>query len=142
MYCSVQDVRNRNKIILAENVISDSDIESKINNIESMVNGMLANRYPVPLTTVPDVIREITADMTASKLISQKVGNEGTDEEPVQAENLWKEAMVLLKLINRGDMQLTLPTQEVKNNTTIISTTYGETPVFLDWDPTDYASYI
>mgnify|MGYP001290764757 CR=1 FL=1 len=141
-YCSVQDVRNRNNDLLKPGSVDDDRITGFISYSEGIVNGMLAERYPVPLSTVPELIRGITADMAASKALAESVGNAGTNEAPTQADNLWKQAMDLLKMLADGTMLLAAPIQaETTVKVPAVSSTYGRKLKFEGWDPSNPMTY-
>lgn len=118
-------------------------ISEVIAKAQGIVDGMLRKRYPVPLSTVPDEVTGITADLAASYLLADIVGNAGKDEDPTQADNLHKKAMDLLKMINEGDflLDITPPVPEVSILRQARCNTYGETTRFNDWDPADPTTY-
>ena len=142
-YCSVQDVRNRNKDLLKPGSVDDDRITGFISYSEGIVNGMLAERYPVPLSTVPELIRGITADLAASKSLAESVGNSGRNDEPTQADALWKQAMDLLKMLADGTMLLAAPAAEAETTVKLpaVSSTYGRRPKFEGWDPSRPETY-
>lgn len=142
-YCSVQDVRNRNNDLLKPGSVDDARITGFIAYSEGIVNGMLAERYPVPLLTVPELIRGITADLAASKALAESAGNAGTNEPPTQSDNLWKQAMDLLKMLADGTMLLAGPVQEAETTVKMpaVSSSYGRRPKFEGWDPSNPMTY-
>ncbi|GEM_PF-2264799 len=145
-YCTLDNVKARNHALL-DDLEGDEDgggpITDKIKDAQGIVDGMLRKLYPVPLTTVPDEIVGITADLAASRLIADNAGNSGLNEEPVQAQDLKKGAMDLLKLINEGKMLLDIapPVVETSVMKQARCTTYHSHPKFNNWDPSDPRTY-
>ena len=135
IYCSVQDVRDRNVTLLSET--SEELINKYIAFAENLVDGMLSVKYPLPLPSVPATIRNITADLAASKCLFKEVVNTGENEEPVQSEKLWDQAMGLLEDI-AADTILLFPK---KKKTPAYCSSYNKTPKFRDWNPTDLRTY-
>lgn len=136
VYCTIKDVRNRNTRLLTEANVSDIKIEDYIDYAQGIVDGKLAGRYPVPLS-VPSLIRGITADIAAAECLSQEVGNRGENGEPTQAYDLRKNAMRLLDDVADGTISLF----SKKQKTPAYSSTYGQEPRFLNWDPTNLRTY-
>lgn len=118
-------------------------ITDAIKDAQDIVDGMLRKLYPVPLTTVPDTVVKITADLAASTCIADVAGNTGMDEEPIQAQDLYKKAMDLLKSINAGGLQLDIapPVVETSVMKQARCTTYHSHPKFNNWDPSDPRTY-
>ncbi len=137
VYCTIKDVRDRNSILLSESSISDELINGYIAFAEGLVDGKLTERYPVPLASVPAVIKNIVADLAASKCLFKEVANTGENDEPVQSEKLWNQAMRLLDDVADGTISL-FPK---KQKTPAYSSTYGQEPRFLNWDPTNPRTY-
>jgi len=136
MYCSIDDVRGRNSLLLASsNNASDARIEEAVNYADSIIDGSLSDRYTVPLVSVPAIVRGISADLAASELLSQIIGTRGDNDEPTQAQDLRKKAMDLLDRIASGKIDLQINSASVVQNATIQSTTYGKRRKFDNWDP-------
>jgi len=143
-YCTSDDVTGRNHALLDS--ASAGDVTKAISKAQGIVDGMLRSRYYVPLTTVPDEILGITADLAASFLLSSEVGNNATNEDPVQADGLYKKAMDLLKLINEGSMVLDVETPEGTDETSVLKqarcNTYRDHHGKFDyWNPSDPRTY-
>ncbi len=147
MYCTLDNVKARNHALL-DDLEDDEDgggpITDTITKAQGLVDGMLRKLYPVPLTTVPDEVVGITADLAASFAIADNAGNSGLDEEPLQAQDLYKKAMDLLKLINAGDMLLDIapPAVETSVMKQARCNTYSDHHGKFDyWDPADPRTY-
>ena len=103
MYCTVDAVKGKNRHLLRD--LTDEEIQTAIMERQGVVDGMMRNKYPVPLLDPIDpVISDITAMLTAAMLISDTVGSSGADKPPKQAKDLNDEAMGLLRLINAGSL--------------------------------------
>jgi hypothetical protein len=140
-YCTASDVKGRNHALLDD--ADSGDIASAIAKAQGIVDGMLRKGYPVPLSVVPEEIAGITADLAASSLLADIAGNNGQNEEPIQAQDLRKNAMDLLKMINDGDFLLDVPApaEETSVLRQARCNTYGVTTRFGSWDPSDPSTY-
>jgi phage gp36-like protein len=141
MYCTVQDVRDRNSLLLTEPAIPALRVDACIEYAGSIVDGMLCGRYPVPFSPVPAIIRGITADLAAADALSLVVGNRGDNQEPAQSQELRKKAMELLEKIARGGLDLPEALRPASGGRTALSTTYGQAAKFQGWDPCDPGTY-
>jgi len=132
MYCTSIDVESRNHALLDS--ADPTEMTNSIVKAQGIVDGMLRKLYPVPLSIVPDIILGISADLAASFLLSDLVGNAGRNEEPTQADSLYKKAMDLLKMINEGDLVLDVVSQVGVEETSVLKqarcTTYASTSKF------------
>ena len=137
MYCSIQDVRNRNSVILTSASVSDTIVEEYIDYAGSIVDGMLSGRHSVPFTSVPTIIKGLTADLAAAYCLEQIIGNRGENNEPTQAYDLRKNAVAMLQKIADGEIVLV----SRQNKIPVRSSTYGQTPKFSSWNPSDLSSY-
>lgn len=140
MYCTIAQVKAKNASLLHEE--EDSRVLEKIEEAQGLVDGMLRPRYPVPLIFIPSEVRRITANIAASWLLSEVAGNSGNNNEPVQAQELYKQAMDQLKLIASGTMVLDIPEPSPPvmpsgANRQARSTTYCQKPYFYCWNPSD-----
>jgi phage gp36-like protein len=142
----VPNVKARNHALLddlEEDDAGSGEITDAIKGAQDIVDGMLRKLYPVPLSTAPDTVVKITADLAAATCIADVVGNTGADEDPIQAQDLRKNAMDLLKMINAGDLQLDIapPVVETSVMKQARCTTYYSHPKFNHWDPSDPRTY-
>lgn len=80
----------------------DTDIlEAVQSGADGIIDGYLASRYEVPLSTVPVMIRELSKDITAYKLYQRR-----TLEIPETISALYKNAIKLLQDISTGVVSL------------------------------------
>jgi len=138
-YCTVAQVRTRNSNLL-KNTDSDT-IEDAIEYADGIIDGMIGERYPVPLSSTPGLIKGISMDLSASVVLADSVGNRGANDEPTQAEILRKRAMDLLERIKSGELSLNISSSVSKPNVMVMSSTYSKTPKFRDWNPSDVSTY-
>jgi len=137
MYCTVEDVRARNPVLLRIDNFPDARIAGFIEYAGGIVDGILSTRYSVPIAPVCALVREITADLAAAKCLILGVGNSGIDRDPVQAGQLEIKALDLLKLIAAGTIAL----NDYIGETPGLSDTYGVESVFCKWNPNDADTY-
>ena len=86
-------------------VVIDSDLDFHLQLAEGIVNGHLAQRYSVPVSPVPDLLKFISTELTAIAILDRFF----TSQQP--KENVWrdtrrKEAMSLLQGIAAGSLSL------------------------------------
>lgn len=108
----------------------------------SIIDGSLADRYPIPLYPTPAIIKEITADLAASECLSQITGNRGENDEPTQAQDLRRKAIEILDRIASGKINLQIESTPVRQNVMIQSTTYNDRRKFDDWNPSDPSTMV
>ncbi len=137
MYCSIEDVRERNEQLLDETYVDDNDIVVSIETAEELVNGYLFNNYRVPFVSVPVLIKNITADIAASDCLLKIVGNRGDNKEPIQARLMKKQAKETLEQIKKNEIVLA----GLVKKSNIKSTRSNTVPYFSYWDPYDPDSY-
>lgn len=138
MYCTIAQAKARNSRILA--TLSDTTVTEAIQGADSTIDGMIGGRYSVPLSSAPAMIREVSADLAASSLLLQAVGNSGVADASGQSEALYKRAMSDLNDIRTGKTTLTL--SDSARQMPCYSSSYGETRHFPDgWDITDPSTY-
>lgn len=144
MYCNIDDVRGRNRLILTSSVVSDSEVLEKIEEGQSVIDSALSGKVTLPLQgQIPKILRKINADLSASDLILSKVANDGTEQEAIQAQILNKNAMALIDKITNGTLKV-IPDTSLPNTQglpTIKSSTYGKRRRFENWRPHDPESY-
>ena len=153
-YCTIADVTGKNTALLSD--CTNAYINALIASAQVLVDGMLRNRYPVPLASPDALIADITSMLAASVAISEVVGNKGSDEDPIQSTNLYKQAMDQLKLIQEGKLVLDIPdpsttTEDDNVGREARCTTYKTEPKFTklcrhtgqytDWNPYDPSTY-
>jgi len=116
VYCTVNDVRDILPEYVLEALTDDSTSggertidESKINDAiewaSRIVDAKIGRRYKTPLATVPEVIKEITVDLTIYRLYAR------LELDPLPEEK-YKHAMELLQAIADGAVLLDVPQRE------------------------------
>lgn len=136
-YSTIAQVRQRNTLLLTS--VADAIITEAIEEADSYVDGMLGSRYSVPFSSVPALIRGISADLAAGTLLIQHTGNTGTNDEPTQGKVFIDRAEDRLKALAGGDMSL--PGASVSAQVCVRSSTYNDTRKFASWDPDDPTTY-
>jgi len=77
----------------------------RFNDAEAEINGVIAARYSLPFTTVPPLVRSLTAKLAAGYAIRDGFAVEGLRRN--QYLDDFKEAKDTLKMLVTGDMKLT-----------------------------------
>jgi len=88
--------------------IDPAKIDEAIADADSEIDGYCADRYSVPFSPVPDLVRRISAELAIHILASRR----GKMTEVVQ--NKRTAAVGLLKSISKGDVTLGTATQAVE----------------------------
>jgi phage gp36-like protein len=148
-YSTAETVQSRNHSLLDS--AESGEITDAIKKADGLIDGMLRKGYPVPLSIVPDSIAGISADLAASFLISDIVGNTGSDDEPTQAKDLYNKSLDLLKLINKGDFVLEIAqavgveetSVQKQARCTTYNSVYHAMPKFpKSWNPSDPTTFV
>lgn len=98
-YCADTDVKKRAELL---DDLDPTDLNNGIAWADAMIDARLGGRYAVPFTSIPVIIKEISADLAAYYCIFEEhtAGGEGT---PVEAAlELKNRAMDLLKQLQDG----------------------------------------
>lgn len=106
MYCSQQDLTMRfgeSEIIeLTDDegtgVVNGSKIAQAIDDASALIDGYLAGRYQLPLSTVPTVLNRLAADIARYFLYDN-----GANE---QVQKRYDDAEKFLKAVSKGDISL------------------------------------
>lgn len=122
MYATVDEVRAMIKEDAIDSLIDDRHIEDEnerdvllrditlgaIQDADAEINGYLARRYPVPLTTIPQMINKLSKDIALYNLFSRR----GIDEQSEEKNYLtrYKAAIDFLKLVAEGKAEIGLDT--------------------------------
>lgn len=127
-YCDVQDVRDMIKEDALNTIIGDEYIESSeerekafvpiiqnaICDAEGEIDGYLAKRYPVPLTTVPKSIIKVAKDIAVYNLYS-RIGIDESEREK-NFLNRYNSSINFLKMISEGKADLDLGLDNVNQS--------------------------
>ena len=142
-YCTVGDVRKRNRLILTGTAATDGEILRYIASADSLIDGYAGGRFTVPLVPVPDLVIGISADLAAAWAIRDIVGRSGMDAAPEQSINLEESAMARLRDIASGKLVLPMPADAVTRFTPGFSNNLGNAPRYnyRTWDPTSARSF-
>lgn len=107
-YSTRSDVESRLSALPTEGMEAELDkrISDGIEYADSVVDGKLAARYKVPFTTVPKLIKNISADLAAAFAVTGNFSAGGEDDEPALAKALREWAMSLLCDIADGELLL------------------------------------
>lgn len=141
MYCTIAQVKARNSLILGG--VSDARITEAIQGADSYIDGKLTGRYVAPLTSAPALIRELSADIAAGRLLMQATGQAGFNGAPEQATALLGNATLTLNEIRSGQMGLVMTGADALAAMPGYSNTY-EVPrqLALNGDPSNPRSFL
>lgn len=128
-YCSVEEVRNMIKsdalnMIIGDEYIEDEDerelkiipiIEEAIGDADGEIDGYLAKRYPVPLSTIPKAINKFSKDIAVYNLFSRAGIDEGEKEKNYL--NRYKAAVRFLENVAKGVVDIGVIDNTKKANT-------------------------
>lgn len=137
-YCEVLDVRNMMKddvlnTIIGDNYIENTEerekvfstiIQNAISDAEGEVDGYLAKRYPVPLTTVPKSITKVAKDIAVYNLYS-RIGIDEADREKNYL-NRYNSSISFLKMVAEGKADLDIGSQSSQSISTGFSVRSNE----------------
>ena len=126
-YATIVDLKNRIPeewiIQLSDDNQTDSIDTEKANDVlrygSDIIDSYLRGRYQLPLTTVPDMIRDLNIYLATYFLFTRSLVT--TIPEPIKAQ--YDEAIKLLKEIQRGKMS----PFEVASNPTWVVSNHGQT---------------
>lgn len=137
-YCEVLDVRSMMKddvlnTIIGDNYIENTEereklfstiIQNAISDAEGEVDGYLAKRYPVPLTTVPKSITKVAKDIAVYNLYS-RIGIDEADREKNYL-NRYNSSISFLKMVAEGKADLDIGSQSSQSISTGFSVKSNE----------------
>ena len=83
-------------------------IHAAIGDADAEIDGYLAKRYPVPLSSVPKVINKFSKDIAVYNLFSRIGIDEGTDQKTYL--NRYNAAIKFLTLVAEGKVSLGVET--------------------------------
>lgn len=98
-YCSIYSIRKIAGLVDNE-FVTDERVESKRKIAESEINSVISLRYSLPLTTIPDYIKEITMLLAGGYLSIEEFGDKGGGIDMVN------QAKSYLKSIQKGENRL------------------------------------
>lgn len=116
MYCTVDDLRahlpERRLIEVSDDVhpnsageVQASVVDAAIQSAGALIDSYVGQRYPLPLSTVPDILRRIAVNLAVCDLYDRVTEMQTTEG----MRDRRKEATRLLELILDGKITLGLP---------------------------------
>lgn len=123
MYCTLADIQSqlRDDVIIR---LSDDDnlgqidttkVDASIASSSSEIDGYVQMRYPLPLSTVPPILKKLSADIAIYNLFSRRGFDESTADKVVV--DRYKGAIRFLEKVATG--AVTLGVQAPKPESTI-----------------------
>jgi len=105
MYTTVEEVKAEASLS-KNNFITDEEVESKINNADSVINAYLSGKYPIPFTTPPYMIKLISTYLAAGYLLKKDYGpmHPGDSKD---GDDKIKMGMDMLRDLQKGKITLT-----------------------------------
>lgn len=113
MYCTIDDLINRITERTLINLTQDKSPATTINeeiandNIsiaDDLINSSLRNKYKLPLATVPNLVKQISADITIYRLYCRR-----PQDVPENYKKNYEIALQILKDLQSGSKKLDLP---------------------------------
>ncbi|MGN0193369.1 MAG: gp436 family protein [Candidatus Gastranaerophilaceae bacterium] len=113
MYCTLEDLKNRitektlinlTQDVLPATAINTETAEDNIKIADDLINSALRNKYTLPLKSVPDLIRQISADITIYRLYCRR-----PQKVPDNYVKNYEVALQILKELQSGSKRLDLP---------------------------------
>lgn len=103
-YSTVSDIRKETPF-KDSSLIGDSDIEEKIEEADSLIDGYVGKVYTLPLSETPKIIRALSKDITALYIFEDQ--NKGFEVQPgVSVTDEWKKIIITLKSIQSRSLEL------------------------------------
>lgn len=114
MYCKLADlvsiIPERELINLTNDKPADTINQETINTCMSfadeLINASLRNKYRLPLSFVPDLVRQLSADITAYRVYSRR-----PKDVPEHIKQNYEFALKILANIQKGTTVLDLPSE-------------------------------
>lgn len=110
MYCTPDDVRTLIPLI-DQATMSDSEINKFISKASAYVDGKLQGVYQVPFDQVPDLIKDVTAELTAY-FVLRTIYFQNTPNVTDATKEFKKSADDALDALASGQIQLDVPMVE------------------------------
>jgi len=103
-FCSIYDIREEAGFI-DNPYISDGRIHLLRTQVESEVKGSIASRYTLPLSEIPEIVKNATIMIAAGRLLYREYGSdtEGLSKDGIEK---IKEGRGILKAIREGELIL------------------------------------
>jgi phage gp36-like protein len=136
MYCTIEDlIKETDKNLLIDlvndenepqeniNLLDENDIRSQrireqILNADEEINAYLRQRYKLPLTNVPSLLKSISKDITIYNLYKRR----HRLDMPESIVNIYKDKVKLLEKIQNGMVRLGIEEDNQEKNNTFFKT--------------------
>lgn len=131
-YTTAIDIRKLYKKLDTSGLV-DNDLDFYVNLAEAEINGIIATKYSVPVSPAPELLRNVSAELSLTKILDRFFTAE------THSRNDWrdtrkKEVMDLLNKIAKGDVLLITSSGDIISQrddiTEIYSDTEDYTPIF------------
>jgi phage gp36-like protein len=104
MYCAKADILDllEEQLLVqltddeSTGLVNDARVAKAIDDACGEIDGYLGSRYPLPLVTVPSIIRKCAVDVAIYNLFSRTVGA------PEERRNRYKDAVAILVKVSSG----------------------------------------
>lgn len=127
MYASVEEIKcmvnTQTMVFLTDddqNEIKEERIIEALKDAESEINGYLQKRYPLPLRTVPAVIKKLCKDIALYNLFSRRGINEDNSVEKTIVDR-YKNSTRYLENISKGIVEIGVSAPKPKTEIAIKS---------------------
>lgn len=121
MYCTIEDLTNRitekalinlTNDILPATVINNEIAEDNITIADDLINSSLRNKYKLPLKVVPNLVKQLSADITIYRLYCRR-----PQDVPDNYKKNYEVALQILKDLQTGAKVLDLPSSSLDGET-------------------------
>lgn len=121
MYCTIEDLTNRitekalvnlTNDILPATSVNKEIAEENISIADDLINSSLRNKYKLPLKVVPNLVKQLSADITIYRLYCRRPQNV-----PENYKKNYEIALQILKDLQSGAKVLDLPSSSFDGDT-------------------------
>lgn len=121
MYCTIEDLTNRitekalvnlTNDILPATSVNKEIAEENIAIADDLINSSLRNKYVIPLKSVPNLIKQLSADITIYRLYCRRPQNV-----PENYKKNYEIALQILKDLQSGAKVLDIPSSSFDGDT-------------------------
>ncbi len=138
-YCTIEDIQS---IIPSQHLINLTNdtapakeinilrVEGAIEYADEFINSYLRNKYKLPLTYIPDIIKQVSTDISCYRLYSRR-----PQDIPEHIKENYKEAKNILSQLQGEKMLLDLPSEhpqeDVVNSAPMIKTNKNKNSIIF-----------
>ena len=128
MYCTIDDLINRITekalILLTQDsspatTVNEDIVNENIEIAEDLINSSLRNKYSLPLKAVPNIVKQLCADITIYRLYCRR-----PQDVPDNYKKNYEIALQILKDLQSGSKVLDLPSSFGNDNQPATSALY------------------